>query len=80
MKVSGLRLWRLRKRGGHMQIWPKQGRGRITAVIGTAIVAVLGLAACGSTTPSAGASSSGPSSPTPPTPTQQCQSGLHCAP
>jgi multiple sugar transport system substrate-binding protein len=52
MKVSGLRLWRLRKRGGHMQIWPKQGRGRITAVIGTAIVAVLGLAACTSSSTS----------------------------
>jgi multiple sugar transport system substrate-binding protein len=54
MKVSGLRLWRLRKRGGHMHMWPKQGRGRLTAVIGTAIVAALGLAACHSSTSTSG--------------------------
>src|ERR1700683_1026063 len=44
-----------------MHIWPGQSRGRLTAIIGIATVAALGLAACSSnssTTASSGGSSS----------------------
>jgi multiple sugar transport system substrate-binding protein len=41
-----------------MHMWPKQGRGRLTAVIGTAVVAVVGLSACHSSTSSTSGSGS----------------------
>jgi multiple sugar transport system substrate-binding protein len=39
-------------------MWPKQGRGRLTAVIGTAAVAMLGIAACSSASSTTGSTSS----------------------
>jgi multiple sugar transport system substrate-binding protein len=40
-------------------MWPKQGRGRLTAVVGTAAVAVLGIAACSSASSTTASTSAG---------------------
>ncbi len=42
-----------------MRIWPEQGRGRVTAIIGIATVAALGLAACSSSSSTSASGGSG---------------------